>query len=200
VLDEEKRRGYLVTIGRETERLARLVNNVLDFSRLERGRRAMKPEECDLAEELRRFAAMLAPRAAEAGLRLEPVIPETPVAVRMDRDALGQIVLNLADNAFKYASSGGELRIELQAGSSDRCVLRFLDRGPGVPEVLRERIFEKFYRIDEGLTAEKGGAGLGLSIARQLARAMGGELRCLPREGGGAEFRLELPAQGRTGN
>jgi len=193
VQDEEKRRGYLVTIGRETERLARLVNNVLDFSRLERGRRAIKREECDLAAELQRLASMLAPRAVEAGLRLESVVPEAPVPANLDRDALGQIVLNLADNAFKYAASGGELRIELQTGPSGRSVLRFLDRGPGVPEAHRERVFEKFYRIDESLTSEKGGAGLGLSIARQLARALGGELRCLPREGGGAEFRLELP-------
>lgn len=193
VQDEEKRRGYLVTIGRETERLARLVNNVLDFSRLERGRRALQPESLDLAAEAQRLASMLAPRAAEAGLQLETAIPGSLVPVHLDRDALGQIVLNLADNAFKYASAGGELRIELAAAGPGRCALRFLDRGPGVPPALRERVFEKFYRIDESLTAEKGGAGLGLSIARQLARAMGGELRCLPREGGGAEFRLELP-------
>jgi hypothetical protein len=195
VQDEEKRRGYLVTIGRETERLARLVNNVLDFSRLERGRRTMKVEAFDLAEEVRRLAAMLAPRAAEAGLRLDPVIPGTPMTVCLDRDALGQIVLNLADNAFKYAATGGELGLVLEPGAPGTCVLRLLDRGPGVPEALRERVFDKFYRIDESLTAERGGAGLGLSIARQLARAMGGELRCLAREGGGAEFRLELPAK-----
>jgi len=193
VQDEEKRRGYLVTIGRETERLARLVNNVLDFSRLERGRRVLQPEALDLGAEARRLATMLAPRAAEAGLRLETAIPEAPLELLLDRDALGQIVLNLADNAFKYASAGGELRIELAATGPGRCALRFLDRGPGVPPALRERVFDKFYRIDESLTAEKGGAGLGLSIARQLARAMGGELCCLPREGGGAEFRLELP-------
>jgi signal transduction histidine kinase len=68
-----------------------------------------------------------------------------------------------------------------------------MDRGPGVPAEHREKIFEKFHRVDDTLTAEQGGAGLGLSIARQLARGLGGELRYEPREGGGAKFRLELP-------
>ena len=72
-------------------------------------------------------------------------------------------------------------------------MVRVLDRGPGVPPEHRERIFEKFHRVDDTLTAEKAGAGLGLSIARQLARGLGGELRHLPREGGGAGFILELP-------
>jgi two-component system, OmpR family, phosphate regulon sensor histidine kinase PhoR len=71
--------------------------------------------------------------------------------------------------------------------------VRVADRGPGVPAGQSERIFEKFHRIDEALTAEKGGAGLGLSIARQLARGLGGDLRYAGREGGGAEFILELP-------
>ncbi len=72
-------------------------------------------------------------------------------------------------------------------------ILSVLDRGPGVPPAHRERIFEKFHRVDDTLTAEKTGAGLGLSIARQLARGLGGDLRCEPRVGGGAAFLLELP-------
>jgi signal transduction histidine kinase len=104
-------------------------------------------------------------------------------------------VLNLLDNAVKYAAVGGEVTVALapRGSSGAGAELRVLDRGPGVPPEHRERIFEKFHRVDDTLTAEKSGAGLGLSIARQLARGLGGELRYIPRAGGGAEFILKLP-------
>ena len=116
-----------------------------------------------------------------------------PLPATTDRDAFEQIVLNLLDNACKYAGAGGEVTVQLgpQVGASAE--LRVLDRGPGVPVEHRERIFEKFHRVDDTLTAEKHGAGLGLSIARQLARGLGGELRYEPRPDGGAAFILELP-------
>jgi signal transduction histidine kinase len=115
--------------------------------------------------------------------------------VTTDRDALEQIVLNLIDNAVKYAADGGEVTVVLtpRAGGGAGAELRVQDRGPGVPVEHRERIFEKFHRVDDTLTAEKSGAGLGLSIARQLARGLGGDLRYAPREGGGAQFILSLP-------
>lgn len=193
VANAERRAEYLRTIGRESERLSRLVNNVLDFSRLERGLRSLSNEALDPAAELRRICEVNTPRLADAGLRLDLVLPDSPVTVLADRDAFGQILLNLLDNALKYAAGGGELRVSLEQGQAGRLLVRVADRGPGVEASERERIFLKFHRVDQSLTAEKGGAGLGLSIARQLARAMGGELRCLPREGGGAIFELSLP-------
>ena len=110
-----------------------------------------------------------------------------------DRDAIEQIVLNLIDNACKYAAEGGEVTVSVAARPARGAEVRVADRGPGVPAEHRERIFEKFHRVDDALTAEKTGAGLGLSIARQLARGLGGELRYEPRAGAGAEFVLELP-------
>lgn len=183
---------YLRTIGRETQRLARLVNNVLDFSRLEQGRKKFAREPVDLTAELARLLETQALRLAEAGLRLERRLPEATVVVEADRDAIEQIVLNLIDNTAKYAADGGEVTVTLEAREPGGAEVRVGDRGPGVPAAHRERIFEKFHRVDETLTAEKQGAGLGLSIARQLARGMGGELRCVERAGGGAEFILEL--------
>jgi signal transduction histidine kinase len=126
-------------------------------------------------------------------LGLKRQLPVEPVSLVTDRDAVEQIVLNLLDNACKYAASGGEALITLGPRASGGAELRVGDRGPGVPPAHRELIFEKFHRVDDTLTAEKGGAGLGLSIARQLARGLGGDLHYTARIGGGAEFILELP-------
>ncbi len=184
---------YLRTIGRETQRLARLVNNALDFSRLEQGKKKFALESLDLTAELTRLLDTHAPRIAEAGLVLRRELPAAPLAMTTDRDTVEQIVLNLIDNACKYADGGGEVLVTLApraGGGAEVCVA---DRGPGVPMEHREQIFEKFHRVDDALTAEKSGVGLGLSIARQLARGLGGELRYAPLEGGGAKFILELP-------
>ncbi len=206
VHEETKRAEYLGTIGRETQRLARLVNNVLDFSRLEQGRKRFDRVELDLTADVARLLDTHAPRVSEAGLVLRRELPTGPLIVRTDRDAIEQILINLLDNACKYASDGREVIVSLQPRTrtaepvchliSDKpvgVIVRVLDRGSGVAPGQRERIFEKFHRVDDALTAEKSGAGLGLSIARQLARGLGGELRYADREGGGAEFILELP-------
>jgi len=193
VPDDAKRTDYLRTIGRETQRLARLVNNVLDFSRLEQGRKKFQREPLELGAELTRLLDTHGPRLAEAGLRLERALPAAPLSATTDRDAFEQIAINLLDNACKYAATGGEVTVELTSRAAGGAELRILDRGPGVPSEHRERIFDKFHRVDDTLTAEKTGAGLGLSIARQLARGLGGELRYAPRPGGGATFILELP-------
>jgi signal transduction histidine kinase len=193
VRDQAQGGEYLRTIGRETERLARMVNNALDFSRLEQGRTKYASESIYLAVELARELDTHAPRVAEAGLVLQRELPPEPVVITSDRDAIGQIVLNLIDNACKYAAGGGEVSVAVAARPGGGAEVRVSDRGPGVAPDHRERIFEKFHRVDDALTAEKTGAGLGLSIARQLARGLGGELRCVSRSGAGAEFVLELP-------
>jgi signal transduction histidine kinase len=249
VRDEARRAGYLQTISRETQRLARLVNNVLDFSRLEQGRKKLDLAPRDLREEIARILDRHAPRLAEAGLRLDLLRPAAPCIVTTDLDAVEQIIINLLDNACKYAAAGGEVTVTLSdsdagappvnrsagipardiadkfqakreachvhAPAHDQTVrapargqttrasahgqttraavtITVSDRGPGIPPAHRALIFEKFHRVDDTLTAAQGGAGLGLSIARQLARALGGELTHSPREGGGSEFTLTL--------
>lgn len=193
VRDAAQGASYLRIIGRETERLARLVNNALDFSRLEQGRKKFAREEIDVGAELDRLLETHAPRLAESGLTLHRERPISPLRVTTDRDALEQIVLNLIDNAAKYAAAGGEVTVAVGARTGGGVEVRVSDRGPGVPAGHRERIFQKFHRVDDALTAEKTGAGLGLSIARQLARGLGGDLTYAPRAGGGATFVVELP-------
>ncbi len=194
VPDETKRSEYLRTIGRETQRLARLVGNALDFSRLEQGKKKYARVALDLRAELNRLLDTQMPRLAEAGLSLCREMPAEPLTVTSDRDAFEQIMLNLIDNVAKYGVSGGEITVELSVKRGGAgAMVRVLDRGPGVPREHWDRIFDKFHRVDDTLIAEKTGTGLGLSIARQLARGLSGDLRYATREGGGASFILELP-------
>jgi two-component system phosphate regulon sensor histidine kinase PhoR len=191
---EPARRGELLrTIGEETRRLARLVDQVLDFSRLQRGTPPPARVAVDLRGEIDRLLAVHEPRLAAAGLQLRRELPAGPLPVTTAPDALGQIVLNLLDNAAKYAAAGGEVTVVLAGRPGGGAEVRVRDRGPGVPAAHAAQIFEPFHRVDESLTAGSGGAGLGLGIARSLARAMGGDLRYAPRPGGGADFILLLP-------
>jgi len=195
VRDSAKEREYLRIMVSEAERLTRLVNNVLDFGRLEQGRKTYRPECIDLAGFAREFAATHAVRVSETGMRLTDVRSKSAVPVRADRDALEQATLNLVDNAIKYARAGGEIELAVEVEAGKGC-LHVMDRGPGIPPAHQARIFEKFHRVDNSLTAEQPGSGLGLSIARGLMEGLGGEIRCRPRPGGGACFTIVLPAAG----
>jgi signal transduction histidine kinase len=194
IREPDKQKRYLATIIRESQRLTRMVNNVLDFARLEQGRRNYRLEPVELGGFLDQLCERQALRLAEAGLQLERFGAAEDLQIRTDRDALEQILLNLLDNAIKYAAGGQRLQLEL-AVAPRSIRLRLRDFGPGVPAAHRERIFEKFHRVDASLTAERQGSGLGLSIARQLAEGLSGSLRYQPAEGGGSCFELTLPRQ-----
>ena len=112
--------------------------------------------------------------------------------IQSDRGALEQVLINITDNALKYAREGKDLTVELERQGDEICI-HIKDRGPGVPKQHQNRIFEKFHRVDDSLTAEQGGSGLGLSIADRLIRGLGGRLAYQDREGGGAIFTLHLP-------
>jgi signal transduction histidine kinase len=187
-------RQSLDTVVAESERLTRLVNNVLDFSRLEQGRRRYRLETLDLGERVREAVENQRPRLEAAGLQLRLVLPpEGGPAARADRDAFEQALVNLLDNAAKYAAAGGALEIEAAAGNDGFAEVRVLDRGPGIPAAHRARLFSRFHRVDDSLTARQPGCGLGLAIARGLLRGMGGEALYAPRPGGGSVFTLRLP-------
>lgn len=199
VATEEKRRGYLETITRESQRLTRLVNNVLDFGRLEQGRKKYQAERLDLAAVAREVLDSQADRLREAGLQLATEFPAGPAFARLDRDALSQCLLNLVDNAIKYAGAGCRLVVRLAEGGGREAAARtwrfeIEDSGPGVPAAHREKLFEQFHRVDDSLTAKVAGFGLGLSISRRLLRDQGGELVYESAPAGGARFVVMLPA------
>jgi signal transduction histidine kinase len=188
VKDEKAASEYFALIAAESERLTRLVNNVLDFSRIERGRKTFEMRVGDPAPVVREAAETLRPYLREKGLRLEIDVPETLPAATFDRDALVQILVNLIDNASKHGKD--EVRVEA-AAEDGAVVLRVLDRGPGVPAEERDRIFDPFTR---GRNAASGGSGLGLALVRHYATAHKGRVEVTDREGGGAVFSLVLPA------
>jgi signal transduction histidine kinase len=192
IREEAKRERYLQVIVSESQRLTRLVNNVLDFSRLEQRRKHYHLTALPLAEILQQVLDGQSMRLQQAELKLVSRIPEEAMMVQADRDAVEQVLLNLIDNAIKYAAQGRELVVELQWRDKAAEVL-IQDRGPGVPASHQQRIFDQFHRVDNDLTSHRSGCGLGLSIARRLLQDMHGSLRYCPRDGGGACFVMTLP-------
>ena len=184
---EEAQARYLEVIVRESERLTRLVDNVLDFGRLERGRRKFNLEARDV-NELLSVAEAQRPRVEAAGLTLMVRSAPMPVMRTFDLDAVGQVLVNLIDNAVKYAASGKTVEVAV----SERGEITVADRGPGIAAKHRSRIFERFYRCDDSITAKSSGSGLGLSISSRLMAGMGGELVFAPRAGGGAVFTIKF--------
>ncbi len=187
-----KRQRYLQVIIAESQRLSRLVNNILDFSRLEQQRKQYHLIPLSLTDVLHRVLDSQAVRLHQAGLELTRRLPDQPLTVQADRDAVEQVLLNLLDNAIKYAAQGGELVVKLQQ-QEQTAEVHIMDRGPGVPVSQQQRIFDQFHRVDNNLTCNRPGCGLGLSIARRLLQDMKGSLRYCSRDGGGACFLMQLP-------
>lgn len=193
--DPVKQRKYLGLMTAETERLTRLINNVLDFARMEKGRRTYDRRRLE--------AGLLVGAVVESErARLEPAGFEVAFRdstggafVEADEEAFKQALLNLLSNAEKYAGAVKSIEVEARR-EGGRILIEVLDRGRGVPASEREKIFREFYRVDRALTAPVRGSGLGLTIARRLLRDLGGDIVCLPRSGGGSLFRIILPEAG----
>jgi signal transduction histidine kinase len=188
-LTPEQRESFLALIAHETSRLADLIGDVLDTSRIEAGTFSFSFDDVDLAQLVRDSAA-----AAEHGqdeVAVKAVVREPIPIVRGDRDRLRQVLVNLIDNAVKYSPQGDEVEVEIQA-SNGRVLIEVNDRGPGIPPEQQHLIFEKFGRAQVGEKA-KPGTGLGLFIARSIAEAHGGSLEVRSAPDRGATFRLSLP-------
>jgi len=193
VLDESKRRHFLSIITAETARLTRLINNVLDFARLERGEKKYQFEPFDLLELVADTVESYRPHLEGNGFTLRSELPAQCAEVIGDRDALAQVLVNLLSNAEKYSGERKQLEVAL-ATNPESVEVKVLDRGCGVRPGCEERIFEQFYRADDSLASGIQGSGLGLTLARQIARAHGGDVTYKPRDGGGSCFTLRLPA------
>jgi two-component system phosphate regulon sensor histidine kinase PhoR len=186
-------REYAGIITRESERLSHLIDNVLDFARLERGKASYDFAEGHLAEVVERGLDVCRYRIEKEKLRLQTVIEPDLPTVRMDENAMTLLLLNLVDNAVKYGAEGGELEVALRA-SPGGVVLGVRDRGPGIPPDEQHRIFERFYRARAARERNVRGSGIGLALVKHIAEAHGGRVEVESAAGRGATFRVFVPA------
>ncbi|CAN5355133.1 hypothetical protein BH18ACT12_BH18ACT12_07260 [soil metagenome] len=196
-LDEAGRDRFVSLIAEESDRLGRIVNEILLAHQLDAGRVDLDSEPFDPVELADR--AVEAARAyAPAAILLERLAPERVSPVAADRDKVRQVLVNLIENAIKYSPDGGRIEVGLESGQSsgEETVVFFVkDEGIGIPTEEHSRIFEKFYRLDPQMTRGVGGTGLGLYICSELVNRMGGHIWVESSEGNGSTFLLELPVE-----
>ncbi|NUQ01669.1 MAG: PAS domain-containing protein [Armatimonadetes bacterium] len=192
-LDPEQRRHFLTIARQQTERLSRLIDNLLDVARIEAGRRRMQISWVSVPDLFRELALAVGPDAAEGGLELRVMPPGAELAVMADRDQLSQVMLNLLANAIKFTPRGGEVELRAEEREGE-VALVVVDSGCGIEPEDQERVFEKFFRArHEGVSAQ--GTGLGLTIARDLVEEHGGRIELASRPGEGSTFTVCLPRE-----
>lgn len=193
VTDPDQARRYFSLLAGEAARLSVLIENVLDLGRMERGERAYDLQRQDAVEVLREAVELFRPLAQADGLEFAVNLPVDPCPAQLDRAALNQALVNLLENARKYAAKGKRIELSAEA-QANQLLVRLRDHGPGVPIYERERIFERFCRGAAQAHGGVPGVGLGLYLSREILRAHGGELRYEdPDSGEGSVFLLRLP-------
>ncbi len=196
-MDTEKRGHFLAIVVRESERLSRLIEEILDLARLESGRMTLKPQRLDLTELAQQSAEAVSHLCTERGLVLELQLPDESAPIVADADRLQQVIINLLDNASKFAAqSEGRALLSLEP-YKNHWRLSVEDNGEGIAESERERVFEKFHQIEMLHKESNGrprGTGLGLPISRGIIAQLGGRLWIeTSTQLGGARFVIELP-------
>jgi signal transduction histidine kinase len=192
--DRDKQEKYMDLMVSETDRLTRLINNVLDFSKMEKGKREYMKKRLDLAFLVKDMVESQRIRLEREGFSVTFSSEMGQIWLTGDEEALKQALLNLLSNAEKYSGAIKEIDVEI-VGTADRVLVNVKDRGIGIPPGEVKKIFREFYRVDESLTADVGGSGLGLTIAHRIIGDQGGEIRPIPREGGGSIFQISLPLE-----
>ncbi|MGE5552524.1 MAG: two-component system histidine kinase PnpS [Betaproteobacteria bacterium] len=188
---------FLQIIASETAHLGRLVDDLLDLSRLESGRLELRLSPVDLGDLIQRTVAFYAPAAQAKGLTLKATVPPDLPPVPGDEDLLEQVLRNLVDNAVKYTPEGGQVDVTAEVVSYPdqrrEAVVRVADTGPGIPPEHLPRLFERFYRVDRARSRQLGGTGLGLAIVKHIAERHGGRAWVESEPGQGAAFSVALP-------
>ena len=188
---EDERARSASIIDQEARRLTYLVENVLSFSRGEKGTSRISPVPVDLDREIDDVAELFGPLTRSRGMSLR-VTPQAGIVMNVDRDALHQILLNLLDNAVKYGPPGQTITIGSEI-AGDRVRIWVEDEGPGIPHEDRQRVWEPYIRLDRDTEAVTGGSGIGLAVVRELVTLHGGRTRAEGVPRGGARLVVELP-------
>jgi len=194
VSDAGKKQDYYRFLVQESRRLTSLIENVLDFSRIEQGRKEYQREPADLDAIVEDTIKLMQPAAAEkqVGLARRPFIGPGPL-VTCDGLAMQQALINLIDNAVKHSPPGAQVEVGLEDGAPNGVRLWVEDQGPGIPPEEHEKIFERFYRRGSELRRETQGIGIGLTIVKHIVEAHAGRVLVRSAVGQGSRFTIELP-------
>jgi signal transduction histidine kinase len=192
ITTQEKKQQYYRIIRKESERLTALINNILDFSRIEAGRKEYEFRETDIAELVRNTLESYRYQIEQQGFAFEESIAADLPPVRVDREAIARALVNLVNNALKYSADEKFLGVKLYRDNGT-LKLEVRDRGIGIARRDQAKIFEKFYRTGDPLVHNTKGSGLGLSLVRHITQAHGGDIVVDSSPGKGSKFTLSLP-------
>jgi signal transduction histidine kinase len=192
--DSERQKEYYQIIRKESERLTALITNILDFSRIEAGKKEYEFRETDLADLVRTTMESYRFQIEQHGFQLEQKIDDSLPPLKVDREAIARSLVNLVNNAVKYSSKEKFLGVSLYR-SNGSVKLEVADHGIGIPSNEQHKIFEKFYRVGDPLVHNTKGSGLGLSLVRHIVQAHGGCISVESGPGRGSRFTITLPVQ-----
>ncbi len=191
VATEEKRKEYYIAINSESERLTQLANNILDFSRIETGRKERHLKEEDIAKIVKETADYFQSYNMDDAHPVNLSMPESLPVLKIDASAISQAVLNLLSNAAKYSEAGKSINVTVKKRMKD-VAIEVSDEGIGIPPGEQKKIFRKFYRVHKD-TADVEGSGLGLALVKYAAEIHGGRVMVESKVGKGSKFTLVLP-------
>lgn len=190
-IDTEKQ--FLGVITSESERMARIVTDLLTLSKLDYGRMELRMTRFSVSEMIKKVANAMKLTVKDRGHILKVDTPEDPLLVVGDRERIEQVVINILSNAVKYTSAGGHIQLSARAAKNDRVRITVEDDGVGIPASDVPRLFERFYRVDKARSREAGGTGLGLAIAKEIIEQHGGKIALASEYGEGTTVTITLP-------
>jgi signal transduction histidine kinase len=185
-------------IHKESRRLTQLINNILDFSRIEAGRKEYRMVPSDIGAVVRDVVESYRFAIEKLGFTLELELAEDLPALQLDPEALSQALINLLNNAIKYSPEQKSIHVSVRR-EGDRVLLSVSDKGIGIARSEHRRIFEKFYRVETSLVHATKGSGLGLALVQHITEAHGGQVELRSSPGEGSTFTLALPVPEGTG-
>jgi signal transduction histidine kinase len=195
VAEEKDKQKFYGIIRKESERLTHLINNVLDFSRIDAGVKEYNFREADLVEVVRSSLEAYKFQINDSGFKIESEFPYEPVILRIDKDAISQVLLNLLNNAVKYSDEEKYILVKVHKDQAS-ALISVTDHGVGISKDQLKKIFDKFYRVSADRTKETRGSGLGLTLAKHIVEAHGGIIEVESEIGKGSKFTIRIPMGG----